>query len=84
MDVAEATDNAAKYLTKFFPNADRIQLEEVEITDDDKYWNITLSYDDNVAVSSGFISIGPRRFYKVFKVDALDGSIRSMKIRSIK
>ena len=36
MDVKNATETAAKYLKDFFPKAERIQLEEIEITDDVK------------------------------------------------
>ena len=84
MEVKDVAENAAAYLKKFFPKAERIQLEEIEISDDDKFWNITLSYDDQPTEPGGFIFGGISRFYKIFKVDAKDGSVRSMKIRNIK
>ena len=84
MDVKQATEKAAEHLKKFFPSAERIQLEEVEITDDDKYWNITLSYDDRETVAGGYIQLGPRRFFKIFKIDTKNGNVRSMKIRDLK
>ncbi len=87
MEVKEATDAAVKYLTSFFPSADRIKLEEVEITDDDKYWNITLSYVEHeqelgVAYITGFPKT--KKFYKIFKIDTKKGNVRSMKIRDIR
>lgn len=84
MNVKEAAKKAAEYLKSFFPEAGRIQLEEVDITDDDKYWNITLSYNDIETVDAGFISLGTKRFYKTFKIDTKNGEVRSMKIKTIK
>ena len=54
MEVKEATDKAVNYLTNFYPEADRVKLEEVEITDDNKFWNITLSYDEPPVYQEGF------------------------------
>ena len=82
MEVKEATDAAAKYLRNFFPSANKIKLEEVEITDDDKYWNITLSYVD-IEESLGYLP-GSKKFYKIFKIDTKKGDVRSMKIRDIR
>ena len=82
MEIKEATKNAADYLKSFFPTAERLRLEEVEITDDDSYWNITLSYDDNPDMEgASFMHTFKKRFYKIFKIDATNGNVRSMKIR---
>ena len=86
MEVKEATDAAAKYLRSFFPSANRVKLEEVEITDDDKYWNITLSYEEQ-ELEAGVAYIGfpnIKKFYKIFKIDTKKGNVRSMKIRDIR
>ena len=32
IDVSEATNKAKTYLTSFFPDAEKVQLEEVELT----------------------------------------------------
>lgn len=84
MTINELADIAAEYLKSFFPDADKIQLEEIEITDDDQFWNITLSYEGS-DLPSGNIWIGARsRKYKIFKIDAASGNVRSMKIRDMK
>ncbi|MGS0747534.1 hypothetical protein [Halpernia sp. GG3] len=87
MTIKELADTAAEYLKSFFPDADKIQLEEIEITDDDLYWNITLSYEsndnDNVVANKNWLMSQLRKF-KIFRIDARSGKVRSMKIRDIK
>jgi len=85
MNINQLADIAAKYLKDFFPDADKIQLEEIEVTDDNKYWNITLSYEssDVPMASSGWL-ISKTRKFKIFKIDAKSGEVRSMKIRDMK
>lgn len=83
MEIKEATEVAAKYLINFFPRADAIKLEEVEITDDDKYWNITLSYVD-LEDNFGYVLGSRKQAYKIFKIDTEKGNVRSMKIRDIR
>ena len=46
IDVTEASNKAKKYLASFFPDAEKVQLEEVELTDDKTHWLITLSYGE--------------------------------------
>ena len=84
MDVKEATEKAIEYFKKFYPNIERVQLEEVEITDDDKYWNIVLSYENMETTPLSYLQIGQQRTFKVFKIDADTGKVRSMKIKNIK
>jgi len=84
MDVKKAGEKALDYLKAFFPNAQSITVEEVEISDDDRYWYITLGYDLPQG-SAGLMSIGfLHRNYKVFKIDDQTGDVRSMKVRQIK
>lgn len=83
IDVKKAADISAEYLKSFFPEVTKIQLEEVELTDDKKYWNITLSFDsdDN---TTGYIVLGKVRKYKVFRLESATGDVLSMKIRDFK
>lgn len=85
MKIQELADTAATYLKGFFPDADKIQLEEIEVTDDNKYWNITLSYEssDIPETHTGWL-ISKSRKFKIFKIDAKSGDVRSMKIRDMK
>jgi hypothetical protein len=62
------------------------RVEEVELTDDGRYWLITLSYEAPVETTPFMgttVSTGGDRQYKVFKVDAKTGEVLSMRIREI-
>lgn len=84
MDVKEATEKAVEHLKKFYPTVEKVQLEEVELTDDDKYWNIVLSYENMEIIPLSYLQVGQQRTFKVFKIDANTGNVRSMKIRNPK
>ena len=84
MDVKEATEKAVEHFKKFYPNIEKVQLEEVEITDDDTYWNIVLSYENIETTPLSYLQVGQQRTFKVFKIDAITGKVRSMKTRNIK
>jgi hypothetical protein len=98
IDVKQAVANAAGFLRETFEENEvrDVRLEEVELSADDKYWNITLSF-----VKRGYVRVpslpereaarygvpwdppdDPRE-YKQFQVDVADGKVRSMKIRQL-
>jgi hypothetical protein len=54
-------------------------VEEVELSEDGKYWLITLSYSPLHPTLGMLMSSG--REYKVFEVDAFTSEVKSMKIR---
>lgn len=83
LDVKEAARKASEYFaglyaTEKFTN---VQLEEVELTEDRKYWLITLSYP--VGPELAPLNFNFKRKYKVFKIDAGTGEVKSMKIRRV-
>lgn len=84
MNVQDITKKAVDHLKNFFPDATVIQLEELDLTDDDKYWNITLSYEGAEAPVSAWMNPVRSRKFKIFKIDAVSGEVRSMKIRELK
>jgi hypothetical protein len=84
INVKEATEKAKEHLSVFFPDAEQVQLEEVELSADKKHWLITLSYEaDSGSVASSML-VGKSLRYKVFKLDTKSGDVISMKIRNIK
>lgn len=84
INVKEATDKAKEYLVSFFPDAEQVQLEEVELSGDKNHWLITLSYEGvSTSVASSML-VGKSLLYKIFKLDAETGEVISMKIRNIK
>ena len=84
IDVTEASGKAREYLASFFPEAERIQLEEVELTEDKTHWYITLSYESVSNSVASALLVGKSVRYKIFKLDATNGDVISMKIRDIK
>ena len=84
IDVKEAADKAKEHLNSFFPDADKVQLEEVELTNDKAHWYITLSYEGVSNSVASSLLVGKTVRYKVFKLDAENGEVLSMKIRDIK
>ena len=68
-----------------------LRLEEVELSEDEKTWLITLGYDVPVKNKSAFDAMmGPintnrgfEREYKLFAVNASTGKVESMKIRQV-
>jgi hypothetical protein len=84
IDVREATKKATEHLNSFFPEAEKVQLEEVELTDDKSHWYITLSYEGMSNSVASSLLVGKSVRYKIFKLDAESGEVISMKIRDIK
>jgi len=66
-----------------------LRLEEVELSEDQRDWLITLGFDVPIKTNSlanlmaGTNSIYQRE-YKLLKVDSETGEVKSMKIRSLK
>ena len=84
IDVKEATRKAEEYLRTFFQDAERIQLEEIELTEKRDFWLITLSYEGVANSVASSLLVGKSVRYKIFKLDAESGEVLSMKIRDIK
>ena len=91
IDVKTSTKAAAEFFNSVYPAPHNgVLLEEIELSDDEKYWLITLGY--NVRVNpedhtpldlSALLGVKLRREYKTFKVDRETGDIKAMKIRKV-
>lgn len=77
IDAKVATKNVFDYLHNLYEYKDfhAIELEEVELSEDEKYWFITVSYR--------FSPIPIATKYKIFKIRSDTGKVVSMKIRQI-
>lgn len=84
INVKDATEKVKEYLLAFFPDAEQVQLEEVELSEDKGYWLITLSYEGLSGSVASSMLVGKSLRYKIFKLDAENGEVLSMKIRDIK
>jgi len=86
LDVKEAARRASEYFAGLYEpkSIDDVQLEEVEMSDDGRYWLITLSYP-LLGAGLGLVPFGQisKRKYKLFTIDAQTGEVKSMKIREI-
>jgi hypothetical protein len=88
IDVKEAAKAAAEYFVELYPDTQYsdLMLEEVELSEDEKHWLITLSYASQPpplppsGLEKLFSKQASRR-YKIFKIDAATGKVEAMKIR---
>lgn len=79
----EAAIKAKKYYEELAGSKNRINLEEIELSDDKKYWFITLGI--YTPTNSMFLlsqGINEAVNYKTFQVDARSGEVVSMKIKN--
>jgi hypothetical protein len=90
LTLPQAAKAAANYLLQIYPGAQQVRVEEVELSDDDFYWMITLGFllpdpDGNHSVLAPLVpaTFGLKRIYRIFKIDRRSGEIRSMKIREL-
>lgn len=88
IDAKQAVKKAVTYLNDMFDAAEFKDVfpEEVELTDDDRFWDVTIGFlHRQVSISEGPMAslVGPtegfKREVRVFRIDAETGTIRSMK-----
>jgi hypothetical protein len=90
VDVKQAVSKAMDYLKDMY-QIDRFKdvlLEEVDLSEDNKFWNVTIGFTRVQESTSGgpmAILIGQsaefKREYKVFQIDSETGDLRSMRSR---
>ena len=68
IDVKDATQNAFKYLRELHGDIQGVLLEEVELTEDEKFWLITLSFPDPELIYLEIFKTNPKRKYKIFMI----------------
>ncbi len=90
VDVKEAVNKAMDYLKDMYQIDEfkDVLLEEVDLSEDNKFWNVTIGFTRRQESTSG----GPmatligqsaefKREFKVFQIDAESGALRSMRSR---
>jgi hypothetical protein len=88
--VKDALGAAQAFVRDLYPEEElrHLRLEEVDLSSDERVWNITLSWVEKsiskpsvlgIYGGGGDIQKLPR-VYKVFEVDAESGTVRSMKM----
>ena len=95
VDLRTAVSSAHNYLISIqhiMGDLQDIRLEEVELSEDQKYWLITLGFELPVNTQNPFgimAGITPKgekllkREYKLFKVNSETGEVEAMKIRKL-
>jgi hypothetical protein len=83
IDVKQAVKIAYDYLTSLYPEARSVELEEVELTEDERYWLITLGYTALGGSIPSAFALREKK-YKTLKTDAESGRVVSMKMRLLK
>lgn len=91
IDVKEAVNEAVQSTSRFYEGHELkdLLLEEVEMSEDGKYWLITIGFDmphSNQSKNVLMIVLNEHKYirkYKIFKIDSKSGKVLSMKIREI-
>ena len=89
IDVKTAVARAVEYISELLPKGTvrNLRLEEVERTDDDEHWLVTLGYsapkDEGEEDLNPFLGSQSEREYKQFEIDAQTGEVSAMRIRTI-
>lgn len=77
--VKEAVPAAARFARSMYGEDLDLLLEEVDLSPDERYWLITLSFSSKKVDAAS----ASRRDYKIFEIDAESGEVRSMKMRAV-
>ncbi len=87
INIQVATQNATSYLHSLEPyiggQITDVRLEEVELSEDDKFWFVTLGFDRPIETPFALVKNQMHREYKQFKIDAVTGDVKAMKIRTV-
>jgi hypothetical protein len=94
IDVKQAVKAAYDYMKEVYPEQlHELRLEEVERSEDERYWLITMGYTEekpqarprNIGQALDQFGRIPQiqRAYKALKIDAETGDVESMKIRVV-
>jgi hypothetical protein len=90
--VKEAAQSALDYLTDIYSSMELKDpmIEEVELSDDDKFWRITIGFLRPVEStnlfgqpSSKLLQKKYQKEYKLFEISIASGKVKAMKIRTV-
>ena len=77
LDIQEAAARAREAFLALHPDvrADEVRLAEVELTENDRLWAVTIAYHDSEVSGIGK--------FKVLGLDAETGQVRSVRVRTL-
>lgn len=84
IDLKTAAAIAINFVQDIYPKNTDFQVEEIETTEDGKYWLLTVGMYDLTEVTNplGALISKPRK-YKAVQINKETGNIQSMKIRKV-
>lgn len=83
LTVQEAVKKATQVLSELMPPADDLRLEEIELSDEGPWWDITLSFPDP-SVDQFAEILGRRdRSYKLVRLNRDTGEFHAVRIRKV-
>jgi hypothetical protein len=80
-NLRQITENSISYLKSFYPQAENVEVDEMELSKDKKQCFMTLSYEVSPSTPSELLSVKKETRYKVFQVELKTGDILTMKNR---
>lgn len=88
VDIKQAAQAAEAFARSLYDERGlpKLRIEEVDLSEDGRAWEITLGWDDPAPGAPGLVTLGfsTPRVYKTFRVDSASGEVKSMKIRSVR
>jgi hypothetical protein len=72
------SESAIAHLKSFYPNAQNVLVDELEVSADRKMCSLTLSYDVEPNTPSELLSVKKTTCYKVFQIEIKTGELLSM------
>lgn len=87
INIQMAVQTASNYLKSLEPfigdEIKDVRLEEVELSEDEQFWFITLGFNRPVDSAFAVIQNQTQREYKTFKIDTTTGKVKAMTIRTV-
>ena len=83
LNVKDAVKVATAYFADLFPDARDARLEEVEMSDEGPWWDVTVSFELPAATPIEAMLAQRSREYKIIKVNRDSGEPHSIKIRKL-
>ena len=82
IDAKKAAKIALEYLEDLFPDSSGYELEEIDTSEDERFWLITIGMVDNNSPTLTTLS-GKAKKFKIIKIDNKNGNVKSVKIRKV-
>ena len=82
IEIKEAAKKAQDFIGEFFNNPEKIQVEAFSLSEDGKFWNVTISFwqkSEQLNQLQSILGINGSKMYKTTKVDVDSGDIVGMK-----